>query len=168
MYSRHETRHMPRLRLAPPRTHARFRAAVTELGFIRRIIPSTVNERKKSERKRITALRLLVCGVFAVVISTIFHTPGAWSDFHSQWFPALFRALASLPLFIATHRIYIGRGESSKLQAGALWFLFGAIFTSSLVSLVDSQRWCTLCGRPGPFDYLSHPSAFFYFPWGHF
>ena len=35
MCSRHETRHMPRLRLAPPRSHARPRVAVAELGVVR-------------------------------------------------------------------------------------------------------------------------------------
>ena len=34
MCSRHETRHMPRLRLAPLRGHARFRVAVAELGVV--------------------------------------------------------------------------------------------------------------------------------------
>ena len=36
MCSRHETQHMPRLRLAPSRAHARFRVAVAELGVVRR------------------------------------------------------------------------------------------------------------------------------------
>ena len=36
MCSRHETQHMPRLRLAPFRAHARFRVAVAELGVVRR------------------------------------------------------------------------------------------------------------------------------------
>ena len=35
MCSRHEARHMPRLRLAPPRSNARFRVAVAELGCVR-------------------------------------------------------------------------------------------------------------------------------------
>ena len=35
--SRHETRHMPRLRLAPLCSHARFRVAVAELGVVRLI-----------------------------------------------------------------------------------------------------------------------------------
>jgi len=34
MCSRHETQHMPRLRLAPLRAHARFRVAVAELGVV--------------------------------------------------------------------------------------------------------------------------------------
>ena len=36
MCSRHETQHMPRLRLAPPCSHARSRVAVAELGVVRR------------------------------------------------------------------------------------------------------------------------------------
>ena len=43
--SRHETRHMPRLRLAPFRAHARFQVAVSELGVVRRLHPSPVNEK---------------------------------------------------------------------------------------------------------------------------
>ena len=35
---------MPRLRLAPPRAHARFRVAVAELGVVRRCYPSPVND----------------------------------------------------------------------------------------------------------------------------
>ena len=34
MCSHHEARHMPRLRLAPLRAHARFRVAVAELGVV--------------------------------------------------------------------------------------------------------------------------------------
>ena len=40
--SRHETRHMPRLRLAPPCSHARSRVAVAELGVVRRLATSLV------------------------------------------------------------------------------------------------------------------------------
>ena len=41
--SRHETQHMPRLRLAPLRAHARFRVAVAELGAVRRSLASRVD-----------------------------------------------------------------------------------------------------------------------------
>ena len=43
MCSRHEAQHMPRLRLAPPCSHARSQVAVAELGFVRRFHPSTMN-----------------------------------------------------------------------------------------------------------------------------
>ena len=43
MCSRHEARHMPRLRLAPLRAHARSRVAVAELGVVRRFHLSSVN-----------------------------------------------------------------------------------------------------------------------------
>ena len=38
---------MPRLRLAPLCSHARFRVAVAELGVVRRLHPSPVNESHK-------------------------------------------------------------------------------------------------------------------------
>ena len=44
MCSRHETQHMPRLRLAPFRAHARFRVAVAELGVVRRLTTRTMKE----------------------------------------------------------------------------------------------------------------------------
>lgn len=43
MCSRHEARHMPRLRLAPLRAHPRFRAAVAELLVVRRFRSMTTS-----------------------------------------------------------------------------------------------------------------------------
>ena len=123
-----------------------------------------MNEPTKPERSRITAARLVICGFLAAFVSGLFHTPGAWSDVHSQWFPALVRAVASLGLFIATHWVYL----RSRPEAIALWFVFGTMFTDSLYTLVVSQRFLYDHNSPGPFDYLQHPSHFFDFPWGNF
>ena len=123
-----------------------------------------MNEPSKPKRGYITTARLLICGFLAAFVSELFRTPGAWSDYHSQWFPALVRAVASLGLFIATHWIYL----RSRPQAIALWFVFGALFTASLHTLVVSQRFLRDYDYPGPFDYLQHPSNFFDFPWGYF
>ena len=43
MCSRHEARHMPRLRLAPPCSRARSRVAVAELGVVRRLRAHCMN-----------------------------------------------------------------------------------------------------------------------------
>ena len=51
MCSRHEARHMPRLRLAPLCSHARFRVAVAELGVVRRMsafAPETLRKWKQA------------------------------------------------------------------------------------------------------------------------
>lgn len=119
---------------------------------------------KKSEpkpRRRITTLRLVVCGVLADVIghglSWWWLTPGAWSDYHSQWMGPFVGAVVCLMLFVATHWIW----DQSRLQACFLWLVFGGYFIASLSSLAQSQQWCRECGRAGPLDYFQHPSWFF-------
>ena len=44
----HQARHIPRLRLAPPCSRARLRAAVAELGVVRRFLAHPVNESQSS------------------------------------------------------------------------------------------------------------------------
>lgn len=95
-------------------------------------------------------------------------TPGAWSDWKSQWFPSLILAPFSLALCVMTHRIYIRAGAAPKIQAIVLWFLFGGVFTDSICTLIVAQRFLNEYGGPGPLDYICHPSLFFNLPWGNF
>jgi len=126
---------------------------ITNVGYS----PVLMDAHSQAKRGYITTTRLLLCGILAVLVSGLFRTPGSWSDVHSQWFPSLVRAASSLVLFLTTHWIYL----RSKPEAIALYLLFGAMFTVSLCSLVNAQWWLERYQRPGPFDYLRHPSQFF-------
>ena len=64
----HEARHMPRLRLAPYRAHPRFRAAVAELGVVRRFC---------AHRMRTT---LLVSSISMLLLSSCAHSSPAAGD----------------------------------------------------------------------------------------
>ena len=50
--SRHEARHLPRLRLAPPRPHARSQVAVAELGVVRPLDAITKTEKHQTHNTR--------------------------------------------------------------------------------------------------------------------
>ena len=54
--SRHEARHLPRLRLAPPRPHARSQVAVAELGVVRRLQRTQITEIIKQNPKHMKQL----------------------------------------------------------------------------------------------------------------
>ena len=135
---------------------------------VRRIATSLVNESEEPKSQKLTTRRLLVVFFLAFIACSLFRTPGSWSDGGSQWFPSLLLAPVSLAFCIATHWIYIRPGRAPKVQAAILWVIFGVVFTVSVIGLIQSQHFLSRYHRPGPFDYLRHPSHFFDAPWGNF
>lgn len=85
MCSRHETQHMPRLRLAPFRAHPRFRAAVAELGVVRRFLTRfaarlfSMNSVQKPNPDRTDALQKWSFVLLAIVV---FYVTNLARDIH--------------------------------------------------------------------------------------
>ncbi len=83
-------------------------------------------------------LCLLQIFFLASVVATSLPTPGEWSDYRSQWMPSAALATVSLVLCVATHWLYRRPSLLFKLQAIALWLLFGYMCGESLLPLYES------------------------------
>jgi hypothetical protein len=136
-------------------------------GIVNGDVRHMTGRKLQSKRPLITTARLLVAGVIAITILSIFplRTPGECSDSHSQWLPGLVLAFIFTFLFVAVHWIYIQPKPWSKVQAIVLWLLFGGFVGFLMLPLIDSQEFLSEFNVPGPFDYVRHPSFFFRLPW---
>lgn len=82
MCSRHDTQHMPRLRLAPVRAHARFRVAVAELAVVRRCyalpFPETITAQTKIDMTK--PMPIYLKQTFAFTLIACISTTAALAD----------------------------------------------------------------------------------------
>ena len=126
-------RHTPRLRLAPPCSRARLRAAVAELGVVRRLCTSRVNEYQSDNANRDPKTHLALFGSFVRRGDSLGHHLSARGQLHS--------VSADCSASQSSHRIgsafcHRPRANRHQRSCGYLW----------RVAAIRTRRTQTSCG----------------------